>query len=68
MRQTNILSKYLQSPNINYANVNTMSLQTVAILNKHRSDTEFDKTWSKAMEITKKNNIISPKLPRKRTI
>jgi len=45
-----------------------MTLQTVAILNKHRSDTEFDKTWSKALEITKKNNIISPKLPRKRTI
>ncbi|XP_025192782.1 zinc finger MYM-type protein 1-like isoform X2 [Melanaphis sacchari] len=68
MRETNILSKYLQSPNINYANVNTMTLQTVAILNEHRSVTEFDKTWNKAMKITKKNNISSPKLPRKRTI
>ncbi|XP_022170796.1 zinc finger MYM-type protein 1-like, partial [Myzus persicae] len=68
MRETNILSKYLQSPNINYANINTMTLQTVAILSEHRSVTEFDKTWNKAMEITKKNNISSPKLPRKRTI
>lgn len=68
MRETNILSKYLQSPNINYASVNTMTLQTVDILNKYRSDTEFNITWNKAMEITKKNNISSPKLPRKRTI
>ncbi|XP_060845501.1 zinc finger MYM-type protein 1-like [Rhopalosiphum padi] len=41
---------------------------TVDILNKYRSDTEFNITWNKAMEITKKNNISSPKLPRKRTI
>jgi len=59
MRETNILSKYLQSPNINYANVNTTTLQTVAILNKHRSDTEFNITWNKAMEITKKKTILA---------
>ncbi|XP_060846142.1 zinc finger MYM-type protein 1-like [Rhopalosiphum padi] len=41
---------------------------TVDILNKYRSNTEFNITWNKAMEITKKNNISSPKLPRKRTI
>lgn len=54
MRETNILSKYLQSPNINYASVNTMALQTIDILNKYRSDTEFSTTWNKALEITKK--------------
>jgi hypothetical protein len=46
-----------------------MTLQTVDILNKYRSDTEFNRTWNKAMEITKKkNNISSSKLLRKRTI
>lgn len=66
--ETNILSKYLQSPNINYASVNTMTLQTVDILNNYRSDTEFNATWNKAIEITRINNISSSKLPRKRTI
>lgn len=68
MRETQILSKYLQSPNNNFASVSTMTQQTVAILSELRSDLAFNKTWDESMELTKKNNIDSPKLPRKRTI
>lgn len=68
MQETQILSKYLQSPNTNYASVSTMTQQTVASLNDYRSNSAFNKTWDKAIEITRKNSIGSPKLPRKRTV
>jgi len=68
MQVTNILSKYLQSSNINFDNVCTMAQQTIDVLKNCRSDSTFNKTWERAMEITITNNISFPKLPRKRTV
>lgn len=49
-----------------------MTQQTVAILSEFRSDSAFHKTWDEGLtdwwRNKKKNNIDSPKLPRKRTI
>ena len=68
MQVTNTLSKYLQSSNINFDNVCTMTQQTIDVLKNCRSDSTFNTTWEKAMKIARTNYISSPKLPRKRTV
>lgn len=66
MEHTNVLSKYLQSININYITVIEMCEQAVDILKDMRTDTEFHKIWIQVIKVTGENNIEPPKLPRKR--
>lgn len=68
MEHTNVLSKYLQSININYITVIEMCEQTVDILKDMRTDTEFHKRWIQVIKVAGENNIEPPKLPRKRRI
>lgn len=49
MTHTNIFSKYLQSINMNYASVISMSTQTTNILKEIRSDKKFDEMWDKVI-------------------
>ncbi|XP_022160851.1 zinc finger MYM-type protein 1-like [Myzus persicae] len=66
MEQTNILSKYLQSPSINYATVNIMSQKIIDELNEYRSENAFNEIW----KVTQVNSydFLSPKMPRKRSL
>ncbi|CAI6362199.1 unnamed protein product [Macrosiphum euphorbiae] len=45
LEYTNILSKYLQSVNINYATVIDMSNSTINIIKQMRSEIEFNNKW-----------------------
>lgn len=66
MTHTNILSKYLQSINMNYAAVISMSTQTINIFKEMRSDKKFDEMWDKVIEMAIENNIEPAQLPRKK--
>jgi len=68
LEYTNILSKYLQSVNINYATVIDMSNSTINIIKQMRSEIEFNNKWNEAMEMIKTNNIDPPKIPRKKNV
>jgi len=68
LEQTNILSKYLQSPSINYAVVKEMSIKTYDSLQELRSDECFDKCWEWSQDLVKNNGFLPPKLPRKRKV
>ncbi|CAI6372636.1 unnamed protein product [Macrosiphum euphorbiae] len=63
MTHTNILSKYLQSINMNYAAVISMSTQSINIFKEMRSDKKFDEMWDKVIEIAIENNIKPPQVP-----
>lgn len=66
MTHTNILSKYLQYINMNYAAVISMSTQTINIFKEMRSDKKFDDMWDKVIEMAIENNIEHAQLPRKK--
>lgn len=66
--QTNILSKYLQSPSINYAVVKEMSVKTYDSLQDLRSDESFNKCWELSQNLVKNNGFLPPKFPRNRKI
>lgn len=68
MEQTNILSKYLQSPSIKYATVNIMSQKTIDELNEYRSENAFNEIWKVTQEIVNSHDFLSPKMPRKRSL
>lgn len=68
LEQTNILSKYLQSPSINYALVKEMSIKTYDSLQDLRSDESFNKCWESSQDLVKNNGFLPPKLPRNRKI
>lgn len=68
MEQTNILSKYLQSPSINYATVNIMSQKIIDELNEYRSENAFNEIWKVTQEIVNSYDFLSPKMPRKRSL
>lgn len=68
LEQTNILSKYLQSPSVNYATVKEMSNKTYNTLQDLRSDESFNRCWKSSQDLVKNNRFLPPKLPRNRKI
>jgi len=65
MSITNILSKYLQSSNIDYSSVQHMTKATIQELSNMRCEDKFDMIWSKANVMRIDNEICSPILSRK---
>ncbi|CAI6353311.1 unnamed protein product [Macrosiphum euphorbiae] len=65
MSITNILSKYLQSSNIDYSSVQHMTKATIQELSNMRCEHKFDMIWSKANVMRIDNEICSPILSRK---
>lgn len=66
--QTHILSKYLQSPNVNFSTANNMCQSTIDILKNLRSDIEFESKWNEVIEILDEYQIEHPKIKRKKNI
>lgn len=66
MAFTNILSKYLQSTNIDYSSVQHLTKSTIQELSNMRSEDKFDMIWIKVNVMRKNNDIGSPILARKK--
>lgn len=66
--QTHILSKYLQSPSINFSTAKNMCNSTLDILKELRSDMKFEYKWNEVIEMVDKYQVEHPKLKRKKSI
>lgn len=66
--QTHILSKYLQSPSINFSTAKNMCNSTLDVLKELRSDIKFEYKWNEVIEMADKYQVEHPKLKRKKSI
>jgi len=68
LNETNILSKYLQTPSINYSSVQLMAQQTINTFKDSRTQDKFNSLWLETQDIVEKYNLEEAKLPRERKI
>jgi len=66
--ETNILSKYLQTPSINYSSVRLMAQQTINTFKDSRTQDKFNSLWIETQDIVEKYDLEEAKLPRERKI
>ena len=65
---TKILSKYLQSIDLSICAARSKISAVQESLREMRSDTEFQKYWKEAVEISRKLELEAPRLPRLRRV
>ncbi|CAF4657931.1 unnamed protein product [Rotaria socialis] len=65
---TNILSKYLQSSQISISQALKQVKMTVDTLKSLRNETEFERFYSKALQMCEENEIDPPKVQRKKKV
>jgi len=68
LTKTNILSKYLQSPSLNYGLVIKMVKETIISFKDLRTEDNFQKVWERVENISKNNNFSEAKLPRLKSV
>jgi len=68
LTKTNVLSKYLQFPSLNYELVIKMVKETIISFKDLRTEDNFQKLWDRVENISKSNSLSEAKLPRLKSV